>query len=384
MRQLPGGVSPYFDEDAHSFRDAVRGFAASALRGFADDGEVNERLPRAYFNTVGAQGLFGLRQPVEFGGTDGSLIIETIAVEEVSRVACGLASAMMPQLLVQGLLRDHATEEQKERYLPGMIRGEIVCSIAMTEPDAGSDVRSITTALRKSGGGLQVSGRKTYITNGPVADVVVLLARDEEGAEAGYSLVLVEADDAGFDRGTKLAKLGNRASEVAELGFDDVAVKPERIIGNRGKAFETMRHAIAVSRIIFAARSLGLAQCAYEVGRDYANTRETFGRPLIRHQLVADKLAEVHLDLTHARLATAQAAWQYDSGYDVALIASQAKLVASEAATRITDRVLQIHGGMGYMMESPVQQYWRDARLLTISEGTSEIQRLEIARHLRS
>ncbi|MBI4191891.1 MAG: acyl-CoA dehydrogenase family protein [Betaproteobacteria bacterium] len=375
--------TPYFTETHEQARDAARQFADELVAPYVEAAESEEQLPLELFRKIGQAGYLGIRSPEQYGGSGSDLLTECLVIEQISRACCGIASAMMPQLLVGSIIGRLGTEEQRQRYLPSIISGERICSIAMSEPGAGSDVSAIATAAKRRGDEFVINGTKTFITNGPDAGVVLLLAyTDRSAGNRGLSLFLVERGTPGFSVSRKLPKVGNRASQVCELIFQDCVVRRSALLGGTEGGFRNLLGAVTMSRVTFAARALGVAQSALDAATAYAGSRVAFGQPIGKFQAIQFKLADMATNLEAARLLTYQAAWMSDQGMPIVKHAAMAKLFASERAVEITSEAVQIHGGYGYIMETPVQRYWRDARLLTISEGTSEIQRQTIAKQL--
>lgn len=375
--------TPYLTDVHVQARDAARLFADKVVAPQADATEENEHIPRELFKAMGNAGYLAIRVPEADGGSGCDLLTECLVVEEISRACCGVASSMFPMLLVSSVLSRFGTPAQKERYLSGIARGEIVCSIAISEPGAGSDAAAITTTAKRQGDSYVINGSKTYITNGPDADFVMVLAYTDRSARGkGLSLFLIDKGTAGFGVARKLNKAGNKSSKICELFFQDCVVPASALLGGVEGGFRNLLGAVTNSRVTFAARSLGVAQAALDASLAYADLRSAFGRKISQFQAIHFKLADMSTQLEAARLMTHQAAWMAGQGMSIVKYAAMAKLFASERAVEITSEAVQIHGGYGYMMDAPIQRYWRDARALTIAEGTSEIQRQTIAKQL--
>jgi len=309
---------------------------------------------------------------------------ECIAVEEVAYYAVGIAAGTM----VQGgigtkAIYQRGTEEQKQKFLVPAIKGRKVASFGLTEPNAGSDAAAIQTTATRKNDSYVINGTKIFITNGPFCDFVTLAAvtDKDKGSRGGISLFIVEAGTPGFSH-TKLHKFCARSGEVAELTFEDCKVPKESLIGEEGKGFIYVIESLTGGRISHAARSLGLARAAFDAALTYAKDRVQFGQPIARFQANAFKLARMAMEIEATRWLIYNAAWLYDQNKPHIKEAAMAKLYASEAAAYVTTECMQIHGGYGLMEESVAQRYFRDARLNTITEGTSEIQQLVISREL--
>jgi len=306
-------------------------------------------------------------------------------VEELCRVSAGICSAF----LVQGGLGtypilQYGTEEQKQRYLVPAVRGRKIAAFGLTEPDAGSDAAGIRTRAVRSGDHYVINGSKTFITNAPIADFVMVAAyTDPTRRGEGVSLFIVEDGTPGFRKGRKLSKVGNRPSETGELFFEDCRVPAEQLLGGQeGGGFAKLEDTLRSGRITYGARCTGLAQAIFEASSAYARERFQFGRPIGRFQVNRFKLAEMAMNIEIMRTFTYKVAWLHDRGKLCMKEASMVKLFCSEALQKIASDGMQLFGGYGYMMEYPIQRYWRDARLFTVTEGTSEIQHLIIAKEL--
>jgi butyryl-CoA dehydrogenase len=375
--------SPFLNDIHEQARDAARQFAEKIVAPYVHDSEANEHLPRELFRSLGDAGYLAIRTPEHYGGSDSDLITECLVIEEMSRICCGVASAMMPQLMVNSIINQYGTGAQKDHYLSDIALGKKICSVAMSEPGAGSDVAAIITTAKRDGDHYVINGSKTYITNGPDADVVMLLAYTDKSLRGrGLSLFLIDKGTPGFGVARKMNKAGNRSSKICELFAQDCKVPASALLGGVEGGFRSLLSAVTNSRVTFAARALGVAQAALDASMDYANLRSAFGKKIGQFQAIQFKLADMATNLQAARLMTHQAAWMSDQGMPIIKEAAMAKLFASERAVEITSEAVQIHGGYGYMMDAPIQRYWRDARMLTIAEGTSEIQRQTIAKQL--
>lgn len=371
-------------EEQKMFKQAIHDFAEKEISPLVDEAERIAAFPLHLFPKMGELGYLCVRYPPEYGGAGMGKMGDCISVEEIAYVNVGIAAGIM----VQGGIGTSAifvrgNEEQKQKYLVPAIKGQKIAAFGLTEPNAGSDAAAIeTTAVRKNGKYI-LNGTKIFITNGNVCDFVVAAAYTDKskGAGRGVSLFIVEKDTPGFTR-SKLHKFCSRPGETGELTFDNCAVLEENLIGEEGKGFPYIIEVLYGGRISHASRSLGLARAAYDAALKYAQERVQFGQPIAKFQANAFKLARMAMELEAARWLIYHAAWLYDQNKPHVKEAAMAKLFASEVAVRITTETMQIFGGYGLVEESIVQRYFRDARLATITEGTSEIQQLVISREI--
>ncbi|HLE80362.1 MAG TPA: acyl-CoA dehydrogenase family protein [Dehalococcoidia bacterium] len=366
------------------FREAIAQFAEKEIAPLVNEAEEKEKFPVQLFPMMGDLGYLGIAYSPEYGGADMGKMGECLAVEEFGRICMGIASGLMIQSgLATSSIYAHGSEAQKQRYLVPAIRGRKIAAFGLTEPNAGSDAAAMETRGKKDGKDYVINGNKIFISNGPIADFVVTAAYTDksQGASGGVSLFIVDKSTPGFSV-KKMHKFCLRPSETAELTYDDVRVPKENLVGEEGHGFHYLMEALAAGRISHAARSLGLAMAAYEASLEYAKNRKQFGQPIGKFQSIAFKLARMALDIEAARWLVYHAAWLYDAGKRCRKEAAMAKLFNSEAAQRVTGEAMQIHGGYGFTTDSPIQRYFRDARLGTTVEGTSEIQQLVISREI--
>jgi len=322
----------------------------------------------------------GLPYPEEEGGTGAGTIAYVLSAEEIARVCASTALSYVAAIsLGQGALHLFGTQAQKARYQVPAGQGRSLIAFGLTEPDAGSDAGATRTRVRARGSGFVLDGRKRFITNGHSAAAIVVTAREEDGS---ISTLIVERDTPGLSTSTPYEKMGMRASETAEIVLEGVEVGPDAVLGERGRGFAQFLAVLDGGRISIAALGVGIAQAALDASLAYARERQQFGRPIGAFQAVQFKLADMATAVELARTATLKAAWLKDQGLDYGQVAAMAKLYATEAAFRCANEAVQIHGGNGYMADYPVERFLRDAKLLEIGEGTSEIQRLVIARGL--
>ncbi|MBN1614815.1 MAG: acyl-CoA dehydrogenase family protein [Deltaproteobacteria bacterium] len=372
-------------EENRIFREAIRNFATKEIAPLVDESEETGNFPTQLFRMMGEQGFLCPRYPLELGGGGGDKITDCIMVEELTRISAGICSGILVQsgLATQPIYK-YGSEEQKKRFLVPAIRGEKIGAFGLTEPDSGSDAASIKTRAVKDGDGYILNGTKIFITNGPICDYVVAVAyTDPSKRGVGINLFIVEKGTPGFSVARKLHKVGNWAAETGELIFEDCRVPAENMIGEReGGGFEQIADTLISGRITYGARCTGTAQAAYELTMKYAAERIQFGQPIIKYQNTKFKLAEIATNIEIMRTFTYRIAWEYDQGRNVRKEAAMVKLFSAETLQKILSDTMQIHGGYGYMMEYPIQRFWRDGRLFTITEGTSEIQRLVIAKEI--
>jgi citronellyl-CoA dehydrogenase len=377
---------PIFTSEHDELRASVRRFVQTELAPHVDDWEDAGFFPDEVFRRAGQLGFLGLHYPQEWGGSGGDLAAEIVFVEEIAKAGCGaIAMALSVQTdMATPALGEFGTESQKERYLRPAIAGRKIAAIAITEPDAGSDVAGITTRATLDGDVWRVTGTKMYITNGARADFLTCVVKTDPAAgHAGISLLLVDTDLRGVTVSRKLRKLGMWASDTAEIALDDVAVPVANLIGlEPGHGFAQLMWQLQFERMSGAAACLGYAQSVLDETIAFARERKAFGRAIAGHQVVAHALADAATELAAARALVYDTAWRILHGeYPVAEI-SMAKKYSAQVFNRLVDACLQVHGGMGYMHESRVSRAFRDARLQRIGAGTDEIMNEVIAKRL--
>jgi alkylation response protein AidB-like acyl-CoA dehydrogenase len=372
--------------EQEAFRGVIREFAQEVVAPQAADSDREERFPLDVVKRMGELGLFGLPFPEEYGGSDADAITLCLAIEELGRVDQSVGVTLSAAVGLAGtMIHRFGTSEHKERWLAPLCRGEALGSFALTEPDAGSDAAAARTAARLDPGEWVIDGAKALITNSgtPLTTFhVVAAATESGGGPKGLSTILVPADAKGVVVERSYRKLGWRASDTHGLTFEGCRVPEENLLGARGRGFPQCLEILTGARISIAALAVGLAQACLDASVAYARDREAFGRPIGANQGVQFKIADMHAKLETARLATYRAAWLKDQGRPFIAEASLAKLVASEAAVDNAREAVQIHGGAGFIEESPVARFYRDAKVLEIGEGTSEMHRLILARDL--
>ncbi len=371
-------------EEYRIYKEQFRKIFEKEVAPYVKEAEETGEFPVELFRRFGELGLFGITYPEEYGGAGLDMLTFTIYAEELGRISSGIAGPLIVQSSIgtEAILQ-LGTEEQKRKYLLPAMRGEKIFAFASTEPSAGSDLKSIRTIARRRGDRYVINGIKTLVTNGPIADVITLVAQtDYSKGYRGISLFLIEKDTPGFRIGRIIKKLGNNPSPTAELIFEECEIPVENRLGPEEGGFYSVMHLLNDGRIVVAARALGIAIAAYEVAYQYAQDRIAFGKKIYDFQEIQSKIVNMAVNIEAARLLVYKAAWRKDQGMDYAKTASEAKLFATEVAEKVTRDAVQVLGGFGYTREFPVERYFRDARLMTIIEGTSEIQRLIIARRL--
>lgn len=376
----PAHPVPVIDlsEDHAEFRSSCRSFAEREIAPLVDDAERSGVYPVELRRKAAAAGFTGLGTPVEHGGAGAGMTFQVVAIEEFARVCAGLATGLTGGL-GQGLLSRHATEAQRRRYLEPVIAGEASAAFAMTEPDAGSDVLNMKGRAVRTEAGWRITASKVYITGAPMSDYMFVVVYTQPEARArGLSVFLVDTRTPGIEI-RNMDKLGHRSMETAEVFFD-CEVGPDALLGEAGQGLTYIQEALESGRITHAARSVGVARAAYEDALEHARHRRAFGNPIADYQAIQFKLARMLLSVNTAQLHVTRAAQRYDEQQPCMLEACMAKVVASEAAVSVASDAMQVFGGLGYMSETPVQRYLRDAYLYPISEGTTEIQLRTVAR----
>jgi alkylation response protein AidB-like acyl-CoA dehydrogenase len=371
-------------EDTVAFRDMVRKFAAEEIRPHSRQWDHDQLIPDEMVAKLGALGLLGTLTPEKYGGAGLNYLANAVILEEIARqdAAVGLMVAAHNGLCLSHLNLS-GSEAQKQKYLPKLASGEWLGAWGLTEPGCGSDAAALLSRAEKDGDGWRLTGHKQFITNGLRARIFVIMARTDHGsAKKGISAFIVERDDPGFEVGKKEDKLGMRASDTVTLDFENVRVGPDRLVGQLNLGYVDALKVLERGRVGIGALSVGVARGCLEESVAYANQRVAFGGPLARLQAIQFMLADMATEFEAARLLVYDAATALDRGEDAKLKASIAKLFASEIATQAALNAIQIHGGYGYTKDLPVERYMRDAKLCEIGEGSSQIQRIVIAREL--
>ncbi|MFJ3670429.1 acyl-CoA dehydrogenase family protein [Streptomyces sp. NPDC090106] len=373
-----------YTADHEAFRDTVRIFLAKEVTPHHEQWEKDGVVSRAAWRAAGRQGLLGLAVPTEYGGGGvDDFRYSALLIEEFARAgASGMALSLHNDIVGPYLTR-LATDEQKRRWLPGYTSGDLITAIAMTEPGAGSDLQGIRTTAADRGDHYLLNGTKTFISNGILADLVVVVARTTpDGGSSGQSLLVVERGMEGFERGRNLDKIGQKAQDTAELFFEDVKVPKENLLGEENKAFTALMGHLAQERLAIAVGAAAAAEHILEVTTTYVKEREAFGRPLSRLQHIRFEIAEMATECAVTRSFVDRCIIEHTHGRLHATHASMAKWWATELQKRVVDRCLQLHGGYGYMTEYPVARAFLDGRIQTIYGGTTEIMKEIIGRSL--
>jgi short/branched chain acyl-CoA dehydrogenase len=366
-------------------RDLVREFATEEIAPGAGERDEREELPLDIVKKLGELGICGVPLPEEVGGLGADAVTWALVIEELGRADASVAvTVSVASGLAGGLVARYGTEAQRQRWLPPIAAGEMLAGFGLTEPGSGSDAAGLRTRARLDGDHWVIDGSKSFITNSgtPITGFVVAACRTEDGEEGGISTVLVPSDAPGLGVGPPYRKLGWRSSDTHELSFEGCRVPRDHLVGERGRGLGQCLAALDDGRISIAALSIGLAQGCLDASVGYAKEREAFGRPIGNYEAIAFKLADMRAAIEAARLLTYRAAWLKDQGKTYTTEAAIAKLRASETAVDVAREAIQVHGGYGYTEEFPVARAYRDAKVLEIGEGTSEILRLVIARDL--
>lgn len=373
------------DEPHRLLRQSVREFARAEIAPNAQRWDREERFPTELVPKLASMGLLGIRIPEEYGGSGMDTLAYAICVEEIARVDGSAALTVASHNgLGTGHLLAYGSEEQKRKYLPAASSGRWLAAWALTEPGSGSDSAALRTTARREGDGWVLNGTKSFITQGSVGGFCVVLARTDPAAakQQGITAFVVDHGTPGFTASKHLLKLGCRSSDTAELVLENVRVPESQRVGEVGRGFADTMRILDRGRISIAAMALGLGYGALEKAVSYAKERHAFGRPIAEFQAIQFSLADAKTELDASALLIQRAAWLADRGEPHTKDAAMAKLFASEAATRACNTAVQVHGGYGYVREFDVERHLRDAKLCEIGEGTSEVQRMVIAKHL--
>ncbi len=366
--------------EMEAVRELARSFAENEIRPSVLHYDETQEFPHEIFKKLGELGFLGILVPTEYDGTGMGAQEYAIIVEEIARICPAIALGVAAH---NGLCSSHilrfASEEIKRKYLPRLATGETMGAWGLTEPGSGSDASGMLTTAKRDGDYYIINGAKNFITHGNVGDIAVIMAVTGEG-KRGISAFAIDKSIPGFAATKKENKVGMRCSDTASLTFDNVRVPASHLIGNEGEGFIQALQILDGGRISIAALSVGLAQAALEASLKYANERKQFGKTLAQMQAIQFKLADMATNIDAGRALTYRSAWLRDNGKNYTRAAAQAKLFSSEMCVRAAEESVQIHGGYGYIKEYPVEKLWRDSKLLTIGEGTSEVQRMVIAR----
>ncbi len=370
------------NEEQEMIRKMVRDFAQKEVAPLAAELDEKGIVPFENIKKMAQLGLLGLTTAEEYDGGGADSISYVIAIEEMSKACASTAIVMAVQnSLVNAGIEKFGTQEQKDKFLKPLARGQKIGAFALTEPGAGCDASALLTTAVRDGDFYVINGRKHFITNGGFADVVIVLAMtDKAKRHRGISAFIVEKGTEGFSVGKEEHKMGIRGTNTSELLFDDMRVPAANLLGQEGDGFKIAMTVLDAGRVGVAAQAVGIAQAAYEAALEYSKQRVQFGQPICQFQAIQWMLADMATRIEAARLLTYKAALEKDSGSRYSKEASMAKLFASETATWVADRAVQIHGGYGYMKEYSVERHYRDAKITEIYEGTSEVQRMVIVR----
>jgi acyl-CoA dehydrogenase len=373
-------------DEQKAIRDEVRRFAENEIAPVASEYDQAEEYPWEVMEAAAEMGLTGANIPVEYGGAGYTPLEIAIIIEELFAVDPGIGLCISSAAFGGDAIMEFGTEDQKERYLRPVAEGDAVMGTAISEPDTGSDVSSVSTRAEKDGDEWVIDGNKMWITNGSVGDYFVVLCETDPEVEdrySGFSQIIVESDRDGFEAEKITGKLGIRASDTAELVLDDVRVPEENLVGQRGMGFLQLMQFFDDTRTAVAAQGVGIAKGACERALDYAQDREQFGQSISEFQAIQHKLAEMHTKTEAARNLTYKSAWSVtNEDGQLTQLASMAKEFASRVAVECADEAVQIHGGAGYVNDFDVERLYRDAKITQIYEGTTEIQKNIIAREL--
>jgi alkylation response protein AidB-like acyl-CoA dehydrogenase len=373
-----------YTPEQNQLRRTIREFTEAEIRPHVMEWDESQEFPLGVFRELGRMGVLGAVFPEELGGAGYNYVDYSIIMEELARVDPSIALSVAAHV---SLCTNHiylaGNDEQKQRYIPKLASGEWVGCWSLTEPEAGSDAGGTRTMAVAEGDSWVLNGGKTFTTNAHIADVCVAMAVTDRAASShGISAFILEKGTPGFKVGKKENKLGMRCSPTGEVLFSDCKLPGSQLCGKRGEGFVDSLRILDGGRISIAALSVGVAQGAYEAGLKYSKQRKQFGRFISEFQAIQNKLADMATEIDAARLLTLRAAWLKDTGHSVNKESAMAKLFASESAVRAANESLQIHGGYGFTKDYPAEKFYRDVKLCTIGEGTSEIQRLVIARQL--
>ena len=372
------------NEEQQQIADAVRAFAQERLKPFAEQWDKEHRFPKQAIEEMAELGLFGMLVPEQWGGSDTGYVAYAMALEEIAAGdgACSTIMSVHNSVGCVPILR-FGNEQQKAQFLTPLAMGSMLGAFALTEPQAGSDASSLKARARLEGDHYVLTGSKQFITSGQNAGVVIVFAVTDPGAgKRGISAFIVPTDSPGYQVARVEDKLGQHASDTCQIVFDNVRVPVANRLGAEGEGYKIALANLEGGRIGIASQAVGMARAAFEVARDYANERHSFGKPLIEHQAVAFRLADMATKIAVARQMVLHAAALRDAGRPALVEASMAKLFASEMAEKVCSDALQTLGGYGYLSDFPLERIYRDVRVCQIYEGTSDIQRMVIARNL--
>ncbi|WP_025898845.1 acyl-CoA dehydrogenase family protein [Sneathiella glossodoripedis] len=372
-----------FSEEHRIFQEAARKFAEEKIAPFHSQWEKDGQVPRSVWREAGEAGFLCCTVPEEYGGPGADFLYSAIFCEEVARVGATGPAFHLHSEIVAPYLVHYGTEEQKKKWLPKMVTGEVIAAVAMTEPGAGSDLQNIKTTAIRQGDEFVVNGQKVFISNGQLADLVVLACKtDPEAKGKGVSLLLMEGDREGFERGRNLEKVGYKAQDTSELFFNDVKVPVSNLLGVEGKGFYQLMQQLAQERLVIAIRSVAVIEAALNWTVEYTTERKAFGKSISDFQNTRFKLAEIKAQFVMLRYFVDRCIEDHLVGELDATTAAMAKLQTTEILMKALDECVQLHGGYGYMWEYPICRAWADNRMSRIAGGSSEIMKQIISKEL--
>jgi isovaleryl-CoA dehydrogenase len=377
-------------DEHRMLKDSIANFAEKELKPIAEKIDREDHWPEGLWQKLADLGIMGITVDPQYGGAGADILSASLVCEELAKASAAVALSWGAHAnLCCNNLNSHASDEQKRKYLPPLCTGQHIGALGLTEPNAGSDAVNIQTIAKREGDHYVVNGTKMFITNGPIANTIVLYTKTDKGSGArGITAFILDTKFPGFSVSKKLDKVGNRGSETGELILQDCIIPAENIIGGENKGIAVMMGGLDVERAFFGTYALGIAEAAFTESVKYAKERVQFGKPIASFQMIQQKLADMYTGIESARLLCYKAAIMADSakkggkGTEVHRISAAAILLTAEMACNVCEEAVQIHGGYGYCMEYPVQRFWRDAKLGTIGAGTSEIRRLIVAREI--
>ena len=370
-------------EEQRMIRDTAREFAEKEVKPAAAEIDRTDEFPWGIYRRMAELGLVAMTLPAEHGGSGADTVSWSLVEEELARASAAVADAQLLQKLMLDMFRRHGTEEQKQKYIPPIAQGRSLCCTGMTEPNAGSDLRGIQTTARREGNEYVLNGTKRFMTCGNIgAQIIALVYTDRGKGSKGMTSIVVDWGTPGFSRGKKEQLMGVKGLETSELVFEDCRVPKENLLGDEGEGLKIAMGSLDMGRIGIGSQALGLAQAAMEEAIRYAKQRVAFGQPISQYQSIQFLIADMSSHIEAARLLLRKAAFLCDQRRPYSREASEAKLFASDLAVRAATDAVQIHGAYGYSKEYPIERIYRDAKVYQIWEGTSQIQRMVIARHL--
>lgn len=372
-------------DEQQMIKKTVEEFSEKEIEPIASHIDEEESFPKEIFKRMGALGFSGVLIPEEFGGINAGVVSATVVIEVISKVSASIGLSWGAHAVLCAYnLKENCDQAQKKKYLPSLVKGDLIGAMALTEPAAGSDAFAMKTTATRDGGHYVLNGTKTFITNGPVADIILVYARSPEaqGNRIPVSAFIVERDFPGFSVGKRIKKMGMRASPTSEIILEDCRVPVENCIGNEGEALKMLWKGLNVERVTLSGICLGILHSCLDTAVQYSLERRQFNRPIAEFQMIQKMIADMSTSMNAAHLMVYYAAQEADRGRRINREAAEAKLFSSEAATRAALDTIQILGGYGYSREFPVERWMRDAKLMEIGAGTSQIMRYIIAREI--